>query len=360
MRGLTNSILDLIRARQKLSLKIAEAKRAQGLAVEDKQVEARLIASVNEHANDIGLEEELAESIAWKLIESSKIAQRKDAYLEQIKEFLKSSKIKSVSIIGAGRMGGWFARYFRMLGASVVLYDENRSRGIEKARTLGCKTARSMSDAATSDLVILAVPISATPKGIKELVELAANKQRARVVEISSVKDEIAKSGLLDETGISRSIELYSIHPLFGSNANHFSVNNMVQVNRLDSDFVESLFPHFRVFKMSWKEHDELMGLMLSLPHSLALVFADVLLKKKIPKGLGSPSYDHMIELARKVLSESSGVYFEIQSINPNSRKVIDDAIRSLRQFNALTKDGPSFRKFFEQSKRVCDKLNEP
>ncbi len=359
MRGLTNSILELIRARQKLSLKIAEAKRTKGLAVEDKQVEARLINSVREHAKGIGLEEDLAESIAWKLIESSKIAQRKDTYLQQIKEFLKSSKIRSVSIVGAGRMGGWFARYFNMLGANVILYDENRSRGIEKARTLGCKTARSISDAATSDLVILAVPISATPKGIEKLAELAVNKQKVRVVEISSVKNGIARSGLLDESGISRGIKLYSIHPLFGSNANHFSVNNIVQVNRLDSDFVKSLFPHFRVFKMSWKKHDELMGPMLSLPHSLALVFADVLLKKKIPKGLGSPSYDHMLELARKVLSESPGVYFEIQSINPNSRKVINDAIESLRQFNVLTKNEPRFRKFFEQSKRVCDRLNE-
>ncbi|MCL4540650.1 MAG: bifunctional chorismate mutase/prephenate dehydrogenase [Bacteroidetes bacterium] len=361
MRELTRSILDLVRARQDLSLKIAASKRAQGLAVEDKRVEARLIADVKEHATKIGLDEDVAESIGWKLIESSKISQRKDTYLEQVRSFLKSENIRSVSIVGAGRMGGWFARYFQLLGVRVVLYDENRSRSVEKAKSLGCETAKSISSVASSDLAILAVPISATPKGIGELIEIVGSKRKIRIIEVSSVKSGIANSGMLDGSKIPANIEIYSIHPLFGSNVNHFSANNIVQVNQLDTDFIERLFPHFRVFKMNWEAHDRLMGLMLSLPHSLALIFADLLVKnaENIPKGMGSPSYDRMVDLAGKVLGESPSVYFEIQSLNPNSEKILDDALKSLGKFKELTKDKPGFTRFFETSRRIENKLND-
>ncbi|MDG7001646.1 MAG: bifunctional chorismate mutase/prephenate dehydrogenase [Nitrososphaerota archaeon] len=355
MRNVTRSILDLVRARQDLSLKIAAAKRSQGLGIEDKQIEARLIADVKEHATKIGLDEDIAESIAWKLIDSSKIAQRKDTYLEQIRAFLKASKIRSVSVVGAGRMGVWFARYFQMTGVRVVLFDENRSRALEKSKSLGCESTKSFAGVASSELVFLAVPISATPKAVRELTRVVGSKRRIRIIEVSSVKSEIAKSGMLDESKIPANVELYSIHPLFGSNVNLFAVNNIVQVNRLETDFIERLFPHFCVFKMDSKAHDSLMALMLSLPHSLALVFADLLVKNAeiIPKGIGSPSYDRMVDLARKVLQESPSVYFEIQSLNPNSKKILDDALKSLGKFKDLTTDRRGFARFFETSRQI-------
>ena len=355
MRDLTNSILDLVSARQKLSLKIARAKTAQGLEVEDRQVERRLISSVKEHAAKIGLEEEIAESLARKLIESSKIAQRRDTHLKQIRYFLKKRKISRISIIGAGRMGRWFASYFLTLGAEVVLYDEDRSRTLNAAKKLGCSKAKSFSDIANSDLVILAVPISSTPGILSRLLSHPPSERKIRIIEVSSVKSEMARSGLLDMKRIPQSFELYSIHPLFGSNANLFSANQIVQVNRLDSDFIVKLFPHFNLFKMDSKKHDELMGLMLSLPHSLALVFAELTVRKAgdIPKGMGTPSYDYMLDLAKKVLGESPGVYFEIQYTNPNSKKIIDEAVKSLKRFNTLTEKKSRFARFFEETNHV-------
>lgn len=357
MRELTKSILDLVKARQDLSIKIASAKKNRGLPTEDKEVETRLLDGSNKYAKSIGLDENLATEIVSKLIESSKVTQLKETHFKSVKSFLKTNRIRTVSIIGAGRMGGWFAKYFKMLGAKIILYDEKSRRAQEMSKNTGWNYTQDFESTMKSDLVVLAIPITNTPDVIRKLANRVASKGRLRVIEVSSVKSLLAKQGLLDLAKTPSNVEIYSVHPLFGPNANHFASNSMAVVHERNLGFIEELFPHFTIFKMNWKQHDELMGVMLSLPHALALVFASEVTKRsrQIPKGISTPSYEHMVDLARKVLSENPRVYFEIQSTNPNTQKILNSASRSIKKIEKLIERESDFLGFFKDVKRGID-----
>jgi prephenate dehydrogenase/chorismate mutase len=355
IREITTSILDLANARQRLSLKIAASKRSLGLEIEDKGVESKLVYWAKQYAKEIGLDEELALSIVSELMRSSKTIQRRDSYTSSIRSHLISNGISKVSVIGAGRMGSWFAKYFQNLDVRVVLFDRNHQKGRSKAKEIGCEYAGTYSLAAGSDLAVVAVPITRTRKEIQRLMDSAGSGKILKIIEISSVKDNIAKAGLLEEKTLPANVALYSVHPLFGPSSNIFSENSIIQVNRFDSDFVQKLFPSFKLFKLGWKDHDALMGVLLSAPHALALMFADIYARhaKQIPVGITSPSYDHMLELASKVLHENPDVYFEIQSKNPYSKRTLEEMRISLKKFEKLLRTRSQFEKSFKASARA-------
>ena len=85
-----------------------------------------------DYSRRIGLDEELGAKTVRTLIEYSKLAQTEVYHRQNIRQFLAAQKIERVSIVGAGRMGGWFARYFSHLENPTLIYDHNA----EKARSL--------------------------------------------------------------------------------------------------------------------------------------------------------------------------------------------------------------------------------
>lgn len=358
IQDLTRTILALARARQKVSLKIADIKQELGSEIESRTVEHSLSAKMLEYARRVGLDQELAKSLISTLIEYSKIAQRRRISMKLVKSHLSSNSIRTISIIGAGRMGTWFAQYFREISKRVILFDGDKKRALIKSREIDCEFAKTFDDATHSDLIIVAVPISSTPREIRRLIQSSDSTRKQRIVEISSIKAKISDAHLLDDGKLPRNVELYSIHPLFGPNANSYSVNSIIQVGK-SSEFARGLFPHFRWFTMEWKEHDMLMSLILTLPHSHALVFADTVARRlrNLPNGISSPSFDHMLELTRKVLSENPDVYYEIQSENPFADRALRETISSLVKLKQSLRARRDFKSFF--SKRMLLDLNE-
>lgn len=358
MQEITRSVLDLASARQNLAELIAQVKGSSGAEVENHLVEEKLRAEMAAYARKIGLDENLANKLVSELLEYSKITQRKKIHLDYIREHLRSNGVKTVSIFGAGRMGEWFARYFVEVGAKVLLYDANASLSRSKARKIGCGYAGSFVEAAVSDLQIIAVPIRVASHEIRRLVKFwKVNPEHAgKIIEISSIKNEIEKAGLTKQGNLQTSVELFSIHPLFGSNANPFSANSLVHIGN-KSEFVKGIFPHYKIFCMNARNHDRLMSTLLTMPHVHALSFASSVAKRKksIPEQITSPSFDHLLELSKKTLKESADVYYEIQATNPYAGKAMADASSSVRKIKGLLRDKSAFRKFFAETGRALN-----
>ena len=359
VRDVTRSILKLAKARQTLSEKVARFKKAGHLDVEDKRIEEKLVSSMEDYAIEIGLERNLAREITKGMIESSKIVQRRSIYLEEIKAFLSERKISRVSIVGAGRMGCWFASYFRPLVKSVALFDSDGKVAGRRARELGCEAIREPNEVGKADLIVVAVPISRVSSEVKALVQVASGTRSApRVIEVSSVKTPVLRE--LD--GLQDGVHLISVHPLFGSSADHFACNSMIviQTSRGKSGlpFIRRVFPHYKIFAMSSGEHDKLMTLMLSLPHALSIIFGEVVAKSgKVPEGLSGPSFQTMMQASRKVFSENPKVYFEIQSTNENNAKMMEEIRSSLEHISSLLQEEnyPAFKKFFEETAKYLE-----
>src|SRR4029077_9738662 len=119
---------------------------------------------------------------------------------KRIQTFLESEKITKISIVGAGRMGTWFAKYFKQLDGPGVIYDEDHGRAKSKAKENSMQYAKSLDEVVSSDLIVVAVPIAKTPKTIQELAKIATSSKKIRILEVSSIKNEIAKSGLYGES----------------------------------------------------------------------------------------------------------------------------------------------------------------
>jgi prephenate dehydrogenase/chorismate mutase len=348
IREITKSMLDLALARQKLAQRIAKVKGFSGFAIEDRKVEGTLSSEMINYARSLGLDSDLAAKILSILIEYSKIAQRREIFLPSIRSYLRASKISTVSIFGAGRMGGWFAGYFSEAGARVILFDENSKFAKKRARELGCRFTNDFKRAVKSNLLFVAVPISSTPSLIARISGgLESRSGPTRIIEISSVKTSLDNL----QPKLDPRVKLFSIHPLFGPLANRFAENSLVQIGR-DSGLIAGIFPHFRIFQMSIKDHDRLMATLLTIPHMHALSFAGVVSKKRIPKNIRSPSFDHLLELSRRILGESARVYYEIQASNPFAKSAISETSSSMRRLQSLLKNRRAFEKFFSEAKR--------
>lgn len=341
IQDVTKSILKLAKARQSLSERVALIKEAKQIPVENKRVESLLADSMEEYARSIDLDQQLANRVTKSLIESSKSAQRRVVFQKRIRDHLRSQGIHHVGVVGVGRMGSWFANYFKQF-VRVTLYDRDSKLARRQARALQCGFAASLNKIAESDLIVVAVPISKTSKTVSKLGKISS---KTRLIEISSLKERVLSK-------VSRN-RLLSIHPLFGSSADQFGRNSIIVIND-GFRFVKGLFPHFRIFTLSARDHDKLMTCLLSLPHILALVFADVSSKRKFQSDLSTPSFDAFLEIARKTLSENPRVYHEIQSHNKYDFVMLKEIQDSSKRLATLLSRGhyTEFEKFFFNTKK--------
>ncbi len=359
----TLTILQGVSERQELARKVARIKEESGLAIENLAVEKKLKATIEEYAKKIGLECRLAFQIADILINSSKIEQRKAVFARRITAFLDRKEIRSVSIIGTGRMGGWFARYFKDLKLEVSLYDQKPIFAKRMAYELVCKFVTNYRSVLDSDLILVAIPMSRTSVEIKKIQKLIDNKQSRvkAIIEISSVKGTVLRD--LENT----IVPVVSIHPLFGPSANEFSQNtiavvkrkgNLAKDSRNSLQLVKGIFPQYNIIQLDALEHDREMALKLTLPHALALVFAKVLSRNNRSMGrdtrLETPSFSAMKEISSKVLSENPDVYFEIQTANKFTRTVLKDLESAIKEFKEIVelKDSLKFKKLFDLSEK--------
>jgi prephenate dehydrogenase/chorismate mutase len=363
--SVTESIMKLMKKRQDLAIRVAEIKGSSYLPIENLEIEKRLKEKLSEFASEIGLDASLAMDMADVLLSHSKTAQRRKMFGDSIISFLRKNEIKTISIIGAGRMGGWFAGYFKTLGTKVILFDRKVSFAKSRAKELGCEFAKDLHTIAErSDLIFVAVPIGETNHEIARLQQiLAANEEEGRcnsIIEVSSVKTGIMKTQSFKEP----KVPVIPIHPLFGPTAPHFDPNTIVvakskELNKDDLDFslVRHLFPQFKIFAIRAEAHDKQMALMLSLPHALALAFGDVIARNSNfieNKEALTPSYSTLKEFTSKVFSENPDVYYEIQTLNNFTLRALKELGISIDKLSRYVKDEkkPKFEKFFEITKR--------
>ena len=270
-----------------LSRKIASIKDAQNLPVENLNAEARLKHSVKIYAEKIGLDVGIAGKITSCLVEHSKVVQRKAIYERRIKRNLSNSRIQSISVVGAGRMGCWFASYFKQFGIKITIFDKKRSVARKQADLLGVEFANSIGEILQSDIAIVSVPIGETYSVITSILSNANDSRCRAIIEVSSIKNNLSRKLARKEK---QTIPVISIHPLFGGSAVSLDRNSIVFIRdswsnnkegQTDLALISTLFPHYSIAVMSSLEHDELMALLLTLPHMLLMGFGRIVADSK-------------------------------------------------------------------------------
>jgi prephenate dehydrogenase len=226
--------------------------------------------------------------------------------------------IHKVAIVGGyGNMGQWFARFLAKEGKQVVISGRDQEKLREAAGLLGVESASNEQAVATSDAVILSVPINSFEAVVKEIAPHTHAGQY--IFDITSIK---LKPVDIMHKYIKKGTAL-GVHPMFGPGAKGIKGQRFVltPTGTKEQALAEKTKAYLegkgaKVELMKPGEHDEIMSVVLGLSHFIALVSADTLLhldKLENAREISGTSYRLLLTLAEGVVSEDPEFYSSLQ-----------------------------------------------
>ncbi len=186
-----------------------------------------------------------------------------------------------VAVIGAGKMGHWFTRFFKNEGFSVVVSSRTKQKLLELKDEFNVEITENNADAIKgADWILVCVSLDAVGKVLEEIGTHVKTGQT--VMDISSIKEipvqllhKHVKNGLTLGT-----------HPVFGPGAKSAAGQNFVLTPVTDEE--KQFATQFKtwleerggkVTVTTPRKHDELMSLVLGFPHFVGLVAGDTLVE---------------------------------------------------------------------------------
>jgi len=231
-----------------------------------------------------------------------------------------------VAIIGAGKMGRWFTKFFLEEGDSVIVSSRSEGKLLKIRDEFGVEITNNINAVKNADRILICVPIADFETVVKEIHSHVRSDQV--VMDICSIKEipvkimhEYIKTGTTLGT-----------HPVFGPGVKSIKNQNFIltPVDDKEKRFTENFKSWLEerqanVFIMSPRKHDELMSVVLGLPHFLGLVVCDTLLDYANfleTKRVAGASYKILLTLAEAVASEETGFYTSLQMNLPEIEKI--------------------------------------
>lgn len=248
-----------------------------------------------------------------------------------------------IAVIGAGKMGVWFAKFFKKEGYSVVVADRKRDK-LEKLRSeLGVEIADFAEAARNADRVLICVSISAFEEVVKKISPTIREGQV--VMDICSVKElpvNVMHKHLPEAL-------VLGTHPVFGPGSTSIENKTFVltptnsQEEAFAADFKKWLETRkARVLIMSPRKHDELMSIVLGMPHFLGLVACDTLLEQANyaeTKQVAGTTYRLLFTLAEVAASETPELFTSLQLNLPNLEQLEDAFIKRANDWLKIIKE---------------------
>ncbi|MEM2953475.1 MAG: prephenate dehydrogenase/arogenate dehydrogenase family protein [Candidatus Bathyarchaeia archaeon] len=286
-----------------------------------------------------------------------------------------------VAIIGAGKMGRWFTKFFLEQGISVVISDKDQEKLARIREELKVEIASSVEAVKSADRVLVCVPIESFENVIAEIHSHIRPEQK--VMDICSVKEhpvEIMHRYI-------RNGAVLGTHPMFGPGVKTIKNQNFVltptnaEEEKLAEEFGNWLKEKgAKVFVMSPEEHDKLMSVVLGLPYFLSLVTCDTLIsydRFSDAQKVSGASYKFLLTMVEAIVSEDAEFSTSLQMnlpennkvgelflrkaaewlelINKRDRKTFLDKVKRLK--NDLAKIDPDYLKFYEAMHKMLETL---
>jgi prephenate dehydrogenase len=247
-----------------------------------------------------------------------------------------------IAILGAGKMGVWFAKFFLAEGYSVIVADRKKEKLSRLKKELAVETADFAEAVKNADRVLICVSISAFEEVVKKISPVVRDGQI--VMDICSIKDfpvktmhKHLKGGLI-----------LGMHPVFGPGSTTIKNKTFVltPTNSQEEAFAEGFKKWLetkkaRVFVMPPKKHDELMSVVLGLPHFLGLVACDTLLEQADypeTKDVAGTTYLMLFTLAEVAALENPELFASLQLSLPELEKIESSFIEKAHELLNLIK----------------------
>jgi len=248
----------------------------------------------------------------------------------------------TTAIIGAGKMGAWFANFCKENGEHVILADRKKDKLAKVGKELGVETASFAEAVQKADNIILCISISAFEDIVKKIAPNLREGQN--VLDICSVKEQPVK--IMHQ--YIKGATILGTHPVFGPGSK--GVRNKAYIltptnvkeeafARKYKDWLEKVGA--RVFMMSPEKHDQLMSIVLGLPHFVGLVTCDTLLEQPDfleTKKVTGTTYRMLLTLAEATALETPDLYANLQIGLPEMGKIEALFIQKAEEWLSLVK----------------------
>ena len=266
-----------------------------------------------------------------------------------------------IAVLGAGKMGVWFARFFQEKGYSVVLADRKQEKLTQPEKELHIETTTDFAEAVQcADRVLICVSINALEEVVKKIGQNIREGQI--VMDICSIKEqpvnimhEHIKDGLVLGT-----------HPVFGpgSNGVKHKAYVLTPTNSKEQTYADGFKKWLEkmganVFVMSPQKHDQLMTMVLGLPHFLGLAACETLVAEKNfleSKKVAGTTYRMLFTLAEATALETPDLYANLQTKLPEVQKIEEQFLAYAREWLDLIQSKDS-EAIFRRMERLKIKL---
>jgi prephenate dehydrogenase len=248
-----------------------------------------------------------------------------------------------IAVIGAGKMGVWFAKFFESKGYDVILADRKKAK-LEAQKDLLVDLTTSFEEAVKdADQILLCVSINAMEEVAKAISSVLRKGQV--VMDICSIKEAPVKTMHQYLNGAT----ILGTHPVFGpgSNGVKHKAYILTPTNAKEQEFAEQFKQWLEkeeahVFIMTPKKHDELMSVVLGLPHFIGLVACETLLEQmNLPetKKVAGTTYRMLFTLAEATALETPDLYASVQTNLANLGEIEDLFMAKAQELLTLIKN---------------------
>jgi len=263
-----------------------------------------------------------------------------------------------IAIIGAGKMGIWFAKFFNDKNEEVVLADRKKEK-LEALKDLPVDLTTNFKEAVCyADQIYLCVSINAIEEVVKTIGPVLHQGQV--VMDICSIKEAPVK--IMHQ--YIKGATVLGTHPVFGPGSH--GVKGKAYVLTPTNAEEEKFAAEFKkwleeqeahVFVMSPKKHDDLMSVVLGLPHFLGIVTCETLLEQKNfsqTKKVAGTTYRMLFTLAESTAQETPDLFARLQTSLPELEKIEDQFMAKAQEWLNLikNKDSAAIAKRVEQLKK--------
>jgi prephenate dehydrogenase len=224
-----------------------------------------------------------------------------------------------IAILGTGKMGAWFAKFCKEKGNTVILAGRSAEKLAELKAELQVETTTDFQGAVqNADNVLICTSISSFEEIVKKIAP-ATHKGQV-IMDICSIKEHpinIMHQYIKDAT-------ILGTHPVFGPGSNGVAHKAYVltPTNAQEENAAEQYKQWLEkeganVFVMTPQKHDELMSIILGLPHFIGLVTCETLLEQDNfieSKKLAGTTYRMLFTLAEATAQETPDIYASVQT----------------------------------------------
>ena len=248
-----------------------------------------------------------------------------------------------IAIIGAGRMGKWFAKFFLEQGFSVIVSDKDPEKLAKIAEELNnIKITSNIEAVQSADRILICVPIDNFEDVVSEIQPYI--RRNHEIMDICSVKERpVELMHKYIKTGT-----ILGMHPMFGPGVKNIKNQNFILTpTNAKEEMLAKSFGEWlknkgaRVYFMTPKEHDELMSIVLGLPYFLSYVTCDTLIscgKFSEAKKAAGPSYKLLLTLVEALVSEEAEFAASLQMSLPKVDEVADLFLEKVKEWLEVIK----------------------